>query len=79
MPIGKTAKDNTIELEWGESIKKDSLKPHWDLAEEYQIIDFKKGAQITGSGFPLYKGRGAQLQRGLINFFLDFYMVYKGQ
>ena len=72
VPIGKTAKDNAIELEWGESIEKDDLKPHWDLAEKYQIIDFKKGAQITGSGFPLYKGRGAQLQRGLINFFLDF-------
>ena len=48
------------------------MLPHWELAEKYDIIDFKIGAEITGSGFPLYKGMGAKLQRGLINFFLDY-------
>ena len=48
-----------------------NLKTHWDLAKEYDIIDFELGSKITGSGFPVYKGKGAKLQRGLINYFLD--------
>ena len=48
-----------------------NLKNHWDLSKEYDIIDFELGSKITGSGFPVYKGRGAKLQRALINFFLD--------
>ena len=72
VPDGKDAQDNIVELEWGEKKKTEGLLPHWELAEKYNIIDFKTGAQITGSGFPLYKGMGAQLQRGLINFFLDY-------
>ena len=48
-----------------------SAVPHWDLAKTYDIIDFEMGNKITGSGFPLYKGAGAKLQRALINFFLD--------
>ncbi|MAQ31253.1 MAG: serine--tRNA ligase [Flavobacteriales bacterium] len=72
VPNGKTEKDNSLEGQWGDILESDKLLPHWELAEKYNIIDFKKGAEITGSGFPLYKGMGAQLQRGLINFFLDY-------
>ena len=72
VPSGKSALDNKIILEWGDRNQENYLLPHWELAEKYNIIDFKKGAEITGSGFPLYKGLGAKLQRGLINFFLDY-------
>ncbi|MAZ55532.1 MAG: serine--tRNA ligase [Flavobacteriales bacterium] len=72
VPIGKNEKDNIIEKVWGEKRSDKGLLPHWELAEKYDIIDFKKGAEITGSGFPLYKGMGAQLQRALINFFLEY-------
>jgi len=72
VPIGKSEKDNIIEMEWGVKKSSEGLLPHWELAEKYDIIDFKKGAEITGSGFPLYKGMGAQLQRALINFFLEY-------
>jgi len=72
VPPGKLETDNLIELEWGEKKPSEGLLPHWELAEKYDIIDFKKGAEITGSGFPLYKGMGAQLQRALINFFLEY-------
>ena len=72
VPQGQQAKDNIIEFEWGAKKIHEGLLPHWDLAEKYNIIDFKKGAEITGSGFPLYKGMGAQLQRALINLFLEY-------
>ena len=72
VPSGKSELDNEIILEWGDRNQEKYLLPHWELAEKYNIIDFKKGAEITGSGFPLYKGLGAKLQRGLINFFLDY-------
>ncbi len=72
VPEGNSEKDNIIEFEWGEINNNPGLLPHWELAEKYNIIDFKKGAEITGSGFPLYIGMGAQLQRALINFFLDY-------
>ena len=72
VPTGVSEKDNIIEFEWGEINNSTELLPHWELAEKYNIIDFKKGAEITGSGFPLYIGMGAQLQRALINFFLDY-------
>jgi seryl-tRNA synthetase len=72
VPLGNNEKDNVIEFEWGEINDNDKLLPHWELAEKYNIIDFKKGAKITGSGFPLYIGMGAKLQRALINFFLDY-------
>lgn len=51
--------------------KNDSALPHWELAQKYNIIDFELGVKITGAGFPVYKGKGSQLQRALINFFLD--------
>jgi len=49
----------------------DSAVPHWDLASKYDLIDFALGNKISGAGFPVYKGKGARLQRALINFFLD--------
>ena len=72
VPEGLTVNDN-IEVFISGPIKdsNDSLKNHWDLAKELDIIDFELGSKITGSGFPVYKGKGAKLQRALINFFLD--------
>ena len=69
---GKSDQDNEILNEFGDkpNLKKDAL-PHWELAEKYNLIDFKLGNKITGSGFPVYKGKGAKLQRALISFFLD--------
>jgi seryl-tRNA synthetase len=72
VPRGKGAEDN-------EEIRKGGVKPllpkgampHWDLAKKYDIIDFELGVKITGAGFPVYKGKGARLQRALINFFLE--------
>lgn len=72
VPEGKVAEDNEVILEWGSipSLAADA-KPHWDLIKDYDIIDFDLGNKITGAGFPVYKGKGARLQRALINFFLD--------
>lgn len=69
---GKSDEDNEIVHKEGEAFiaKKDHL-PHWELAKQYDIIDFEAGTKITGSGFPVYKGQGARLQRALITFFLD--------
>ena len=72
VPDGFTVNDNVEVFSTGE-IKdiQDNLKNHWDLAKDLDIIDFDLGSKITGSGFPVYKGKGAKLQRALINFFLD--------
>lgn len=72
VPAGKTAEENEIVLTWGSlpSMQADA-QPHWDLIKKYDIIDFDLGNKITGAGFPVYKGKGARLQRALINFFLD--------
>jgi len=72
VPDGFTVNDNVEVFSTGE-IKDipDNLKNHWDLAKDLDIIDFDLGSKITGSGFPVYKGKGAKLQRALINFFLD--------
>lgn len=72
VPEGKTAEDNLIERIGGTipQLPADAL-PHWNLAKKYDLIDFELGVKITGAGFPVYKGRGARLQRSLINFFLD--------
>lgn len=73
VPAGKTPEDNVVIREGG---KKPALPagsvPHWDLIKKYDIVDFETGAKITGSGFPLYKGKGAKLQRALIQYFLDY-------
>lgn len=72
VPAGKDEEDNEIILEHGTAPElTDSKKPHWELTEQYGIIDFDLGAKITGAGFPVYKGQGARLQRALINYFLD--------
>lgn len=72
VPIGKTPADNKEISQWGEPPVVDfPLKPHWELAEKLGIIDFARGAKVTGAGFPFYVGKGATLERALINFFLD--------
>ena len=72
VPEGLSINDNIEVYRSSEKIGSDkNLKTHWDLAKEYDIIDFELGSKITGSGFPVYKGKGAKLQRGLINYFLD--------
>lgn len=73
VPVGKKAEDNEIFKAWDGQMPvlvEDSL-PHWELAEKYNLISFKDGVTLTGSGFPVYKGKGARLQRALISFFLD--------
>ncbi|MEN9961506.1 MAG: Serine--tRNA ligase [Bacteroidota bacterium] len=72
VPQGKTADDNEVVLTWGSvPVLPADAQPHWDLIKKYDIIDFDLGNKITGAGFPVYKGKGARLQRALINFFLD--------
>ena len=69
---GSTAEENEIVLTHGEPAQLPAKAlPHWELAAKYDIIDFELGVKITGAGFPVYKGKGARLQRALINFFLD--------
>ena len=72
VPEGATAEDNVVEKMGGmeTELPKNAL-PHWELAKKYDLIDFDLGVKITGAGFPVYKGKGARLQRALINFFLD--------
>ncbi len=72
VPKGKTPEDNEVIHEFGKIPEFGfEAKPHWDLASEYNLIDFELGVKITGAGFPVYKGQCAKLQRALINFFLD--------
>ena len=72
VPEGKSAADNVVEKTGGPmpELGEDAL-PHWELAKKYNIIDFDLGVKITGAGFPVYVGKGARLQRALIQFFLD--------
>jgi seryl-tRNA synthetase len=72
VPKGKSAEDNEIVHQEGNIPQLyDNAVPHWDLCSKYDIIDFELGNKITGAGFPVYKGKGAKLQRALINFFLE--------
>ena len=73
VPEGRTAEDNIVERQGGENPTFEGFEPlpHWDLAKKYDLIDFEMGVKIAGAGFPIYKGKGARLQRALINFFLD--------
>ena len=73
VPEGKGAEDNVV-VKTGNEIPElgDNKLPHWELARKYDIIDFDLGVKLTGAGFPVYKGKGARLQRALINFFLDY-------
>ncbi|MBP7273854.1 MAG: serine--tRNA ligase [Saprospiraceae bacterium] len=73
VPFGKTPEDNEVYKAWAQALPAfdESALPHWELAKKYNLIDFELGVKITGSGFPLYRGKGAKLQRALIAFFLD--------
>ena len=72
VPEGKCAEDNVV-VKTGNEIPElgENNLPHWELAKKYDIIDFDLGVKLTGAGFPVYKGKGARLQRALINYFLD--------
>ncbi len=73
VPKGKSAEDNEVVRQGGTMPDLPAAAvPHWDLIKKYDLIDFETGAKIAGSGFPLYKGKGAKLQRSLIQFFLDY-------
>jgi len=72
VPKGKTPEDNEVVKEGGiKPVLPASAVPHWELIKKYSLVDFETGAKLTGSGFPLYKGKGAKLQRSLIQYFLD--------
>ena len=71
VPEGSTAEDNVVVKMGNEIPVLENALPHWELAKKYDLIDFDLGVKITGAGFPVYKGKGARLQRALINFFLD--------
>ncbi len=73
VPMGKTPEENIVVREGGNKpiLAGDAL-PHWELIKKYDLVDFETGAKITGSGFPLYKAKGAKLQRALVQYFLDY-------
>ncbi len=72
VPEGRTAEDNlVVKLVESYTPLPENALPHWELAKKYDIIDFDLGVKLTGAGFPVYKGKGARLQRALINYFLD--------
>ncbi len=72
VPVGKTPEDNLTVSQHGTiPTLHANAKPHWDLTTQYDLIDFELGVKLTGAGFPVYKGKGARLQRALINYFLD--------
>lgn len=72
VPHGVSEEDNEVVIEVGEKVQFEGKPiPHWELAKKYDLIDFELGVKVTGAGFPFYKGKGAQLQRALINFFLE--------
>ncbi|MBK7557446.1 MAG: serine--tRNA ligase [Chitinophagaceae bacterium] len=73
VPRGKTPEENEVVREGGSKpVLPATAVPHWELIKTYDLVDFETGAKITGSGFPLYKGKGARLQRSLIQYFLDY-------
>lgn len=73
VPKGKTAEDNKVAKDWTKPFPalSENALPHWELAKKYNLFDFELGVKLTGSGFPVYRGKGARLQRALIQFFLD--------
>ena len=73
VPAGSTDEDNIVAKEWSGEMPAlyDGAMPHWELAEKYRLLDFKLGASISGSGFVVFRGKGAKLERALISFFLD--------
>lgn len=73
VPLGKSDEDNEVLQDWEGELPTlhDDAQPHWELGEKYNLFDLKLGVRITGAGFPVYRGKGARLQRALINFFID--------
>jgi len=71
VPAGKSSEDNETVRTWGDASDAAHHTPHWELTSKYNLIDFETGVKITGAGFPIYTGKGAKLQRALIQFFLD--------
>ncbi len=73
VPAGQSEDDNEVAKPWPEALPDmgDKALPHWDLATKYNILDMKLGVKVTGAGFPVFRGKGAKLQRALISFFLD--------
>jgi len=71
VPVGKTEQENEVFQTWGEKKEETWRKPHWELTDRHGWIDFDRGAKVTGAGFPFYVGPVAQLQRALINFFIN--------
>lgn len=73
VPVGNTPEENVVVRQGGEiPVLPEGSVPHWDLIRKYDLVDFEAGVKITGSGFPLFKGRGARLQRALVAYFLDY-------
>ena len=78
-PVGASEEDNPVLRTFGEKKEFDfEVKPHWDICEELKLVDFERGAKITGSGFPVYTGQGARLQRALISYMLDLHTTEHG-
>ncbi len=78
-PVGKSEDDNVVVSTWGEPTKFDfEPKAHWDLCEEKNLVDFERGVKISQSRFTLYRGKGAKLERAIINFFLDYHTEKQG-
>ena len=78
-PVGKSEDDNVVVSAWGEPTKFDfEPKAHWDLCEEKNLVDFERGVKISQSRFTLYRGKGAKLERAIINFFLDYHTEKQG-
>lgn len=78
-PVGTSEDDNVVEMTWGEPTKFDfEPKAHWDLCEEKNLVDFERGVKISQSRFTLYRGKGARLERAIINFFLDIHTENQG-
>lgn len=71
VPVGKGEQENQVYHTWGEPLEKAWRRPHWELAEEHNWLDFKRGSKVAGAGFPFYLGGVARLQRALISFFID--------
>jgi seryl-tRNA synthetase len=73
VPVGKTPEENEVYRAWDKALPSlhEGAQPHWELAKKYDVFDLELGVKITGAGFPVYKGKGAKLQRALISFFLD--------
>ncbi len=71
VPVGLTENENVVHATWGEPNKEEWRKPHWEIVERYGWVDFERGVKVTGAGFPFYVGPVAQLQRALINYFIN--------